>query len=190
VENSTLLADQRQLRHRAPGSFPVDCGGGILTRRASLDVAHVRSYREGGRPQMSPGDRSVGNRHRRGATRQPPGAGRGSPDPALSAGRGSPDPAPLPDRQVSGAVDIAAAQRGKRPALGAGLPTPPPLPDSQVSSAHRRPWYQRFSCLPRLLQARRPFGQAFGRGHETRAQRVSLGGVMRPAPSACRWAGS
>jgi hypothetical protein len=184
VENSTLLADQRQLRHRAPGSFAVDCGGGILTRRASLDVAHVRSCREGGRPQMSPGDRSVGNRHRRGATRQPPGAGRGSlsagrgsPDPALSAGRGSPDPAPLPDRQVSGAVGIAAGQRGNRPALGAGLPTPPPCPTARSPALIADPGIRDSPvCL------------AYSKRGDLSVKH--LGGVMRPAPSACRWAGS
>jgi hypothetical protein len=178
VENSTLLADQRQLRHHAPGSFPVACGGGILTRRASLDVAHVRSYREGGRPQMSPGDRSVGSRHRRGATRQPPGAGRGSPDPALSgAGRGSPDPAPLPDRQVSGAVGITAGQRGKRPALGAGLPTPPPCPTARSPALIADPGIRDSPvCL------------AYSKRGDLSVKH--LGGVMRPAPSACRWAGS
>jgi hypothetical protein len=166
VENSTLLADQRQLRHHAPGSFPVACGGGILTRRASLDVAHVRSYREGGRPQMSPGDRSVGSRHRRGATRQPPGAGRGSRDPA-----------PLPDRQVSGAVGIAAGQRGNRPALGAGLPTPPPCPTARSPALIADPGIRDSPvCL------------AYSKRGDLSVKH--LGGVMRPAPSACRWAGS
>jgi hypothetical protein len=84
-------------------------------------------------------------------TRRPRGAGRGSSDPGVT-------------RRTRG------ARRGS--------PDPAGLPDRQVSRAHRRPRFQRSSCLLSLRQ------------NEGDLSVKHLGGVRRPAPSAGSWAGS
>ena len=102
------------------------------------------------------------------------------------------------------AVGVTRRSRGAR----RGSPDPDLLPDRQVSRAHRRPRFQRSSCLLSLRQnegdlsvkhlggVRRPapsagpIGQAFGRGQETwlfytsrSLVLVILGGAARIAVS-------
>jgi hypothetical protein len=116
-----------------------------------------------GGPEMSPADRSVGSRHRRGLARQPHGARRGSHDPATPtcARRWSLDPA-----------TPTCARRGSLDPAG--------LLDRQVSRAHPRPRFQRCSCLLSLLQTKETYRSSIwaGSGDPRPAH-------ARPAPSAC-----
>jgi hypothetical protein len=80
-----------------------------------------------------------------GVTRRTRGARRGSPD-----------------------LGVTRRTRGAR----RGSPDPAGLPDRQVSRAHRRPRFQRSSCLLSLRQ------------NEGDLSVKHLGGVRRPAPSA------
>jgi hypothetical protein len=66
------------------------------------------------------------------------------------------------------AVGVTRRTRGAR----RGSPDPAGLPDRQVSRAHRRPRFQRSSCLLSLRQ------------NEGDLSVKHLGGVRRPAPSA------
>jgi hypothetical protein len=116
-------------------------------------------------------------------TRRPRGAGRVSSDPGVTrrtrgAGRVSSDPGVT--RRTRGAGRVSSDPGVTRRARGArrGSPDPAGLPDRQVSRAHRRPRFQRCSCLLSLRQ------------NEGDLSVKHLGGVRRPAPSAGSWAGS
>jgi hypothetical protein len=100
-----------------------------------------------------------------------------------------------------GSPDLGVTRRTR--GARCGSPDPAGLPDRQVSLAHRRPRFQRCSCLQSLRQnegdlsvkhlggVRRPAPSAGSwAGSGDRAQRGFLGGVRRPAPSAGSWAGS
>jgi hypothetical protein len=132
---------------RKRGSPRVCRGVGSPTSLARFDVAHFRFCREGRSQKISPGNRSVGSRHRRGVTRRPRGARRGSPDPA-----------DLPDRQVS------CAHRRPRFQRCSYL-----LSLRQTKETYRSSiWAGSGDARPARRVTRRPRGA--GRG-ETRAQR-------------------
>ena len=73
----------------------------------------------------------------------------------------------------------ANAWRSARVSGPRRLARPPGLPRSSQT-----PVSEEFVLAKLTPKRRRPIGQAFGRGQETRAQRGYLGGVRRPAPSA------
>jgi hypothetical protein len=75
---------------------------------------------------------------------------RGAGSRRLNRPRGSPDPAGLVTRRPRG------ARRGS--------PDPAGLPDRQVSRAHRRPRFQRCSCLLSLLQTKETYRSSIWAG--------------------------
>jgi hypothetical protein len=86
------------------------------------------------------------------------------------------------------AVGLTRRPRGAR----RGSPDPADLPDRQVSRAHRRPRFQRCSCLLSLLQTKETYRSSIwaGSGDPRPARVRAQGGVRRPAPSAGSYSGT
>jgi hypothetical protein len=126
VDNLTLLAGQHQLRHQALESVPVACGG-ILTRRASFDVALSRFVAPKGQPQISTGQRPGRNAS---ATRPLPCKGKTMP---LSPSGASVRPASPRDRH------IAVAPRLSRPFRARNYCDFLPIPLNSPRSSERCP---------------------------------------------------
>jgi hypothetical protein len=80
------------------------------------------------------------------------------------------------------AVWVTRRPRGAR----CGSPDPADWPDRQVSLAHRRPRFQRCSCLLSLLQTKETYRSSIwaGPGHPRPAQIRAQGGARTSAPGA------
>jgi hypothetical protein len=89
------------------------------------------------------------------------------------------------DRTLFAACDGCTASRLSRGARR-GSPDPAGLPDRQVSRAHRRPRFQRCSCLLSLVLTKDTYRSSIwaGSGDPRPARDCAWGGVRRPAPSA------
>jgi hypothetical protein len=135
---------------RQRGSLRISHHVGARLSLARFDVAHFRSCREGGCQQISPGNRSGGSRHRREGH-------------AATAWRWA--------RVFRPRGHAAHAWRSARVSGPRRLARPPGLPRSSQT-----PVSEVFVLAKLTPKRRRPIGQAFGRGQETRAQRGRVPG--------------